>query len=165
MKIRHDSRALPTGRITTNSFHVPVYYPISAFEKIAIEAPYHELTNGGHITYVELDGDPTQNLEAFEAVVRAMKEAGIGYGAINHPVDRDPVCGYTGIIGEVCPRCGRREGEGVPLSKLQKLGLYKKLQQHHDRLSRRPCRRSRPSAEYIENRQKVTGKGAFYHGN
>ena len=54
-----------------------------------------------------------------------MKEAGIGYGAINHPIDRDPVCGYTGIIGEVCPRCGRREGEGVPLSKLQKLGLYK----------------------------------------
>ena len=73
-------------------------------------------------SYIELDGDPTQNLEAFEAVVRAMKEAGIGYGAINHPIDRDPVCGYTGIIGEVCPRCGRREGEGVPLSKLQKLG-------------------------------------------
>ena len=94
-------------------------------EKIAREAPYHELTNGGHISYIELDGDPTQNLEAFEAVVRAMKEAGIGYGAINHPIDRDPVCGYTGIIGEVCPRCGRREGEGVPLSKLQKLGLYK----------------------------------------
>ena len=109
----------------TNSFHVPVYFPISAFEKIAREAPYHELTNGGHISYIELDGDPTQNLEAFEAVVRAMKEAGIGYGAINHPIDRDPVCGYTGIIGEVCPRCGRREGEGVPLSKLQKLGLYK----------------------------------------
>ena len=111
----------------TNSFHVPVYYPISAFEKIVREAPYHELTNGGHISYIELDGDPTQNLEAFEAVVRAMKEAGIGYGAINHPIDRDPVCGYTGIIGETCPRCGRHEGEGVPLSKLQKLGLYKNL--------------------------------------
>ena len=111
----------------TNSFHVPVYYPIGAFEKIAREAPYHEMTNGGHISYIELDGDPTQNLEAFEAVVRAMKEAGIGYGAINHPIDRDPVCGYTGIIGETCPRCGRREGEGVPLSKLQKLGLYKHL--------------------------------------
>lgn len=111
----------------TNSFHVPVYYPIGAFDKIAREAPYHEMTNGGHISYIELDGDPTQNLEAFEAVVRAMKEAGIGYGAINHPIDRDPVCGYTGIIGETCPRCGRREGEGVPLSKLQKLGLYKNL--------------------------------------
>ena len=111
----------------TNSFHVPVYYPIGAFDKIMREAPYHELTNGGHISYIELDGDPSQNLEAFEAVVRAMKEAGIGYGAINHPIDRDPVCGYTGIIGETCPRCGRHEGEGVPLSKLQKLGLYKHL--------------------------------------
>ena len=111
----------------TNSFHVPVYYPISAFEKIRREAPYHALTNGGHISYVELDGDPTQNLEAFETVVRAMKEAGMGYGAINHPIDRDPICGYTGIIGDVCPRCGRREGEGVPLEKLQKLGMYKHL--------------------------------------
>lgn len=111
----------------TNSFHVPVYYPISAFEKIRRESPYHALTNGGHISYIELDGDPTQNLEAFETVVRAMKEAGMGYGAINHPIDRDPICGYTGIIGDVCPRCGRREGEGVPLEKLQKLGMYKHL--------------------------------------
>lgn len=95
----------------TNSFHVPVHYEISAFEKIQIEGPYHEMTNAGHITYVELDGDPTQNVEAFEKVVRAMKEAGVGYGSINHPVDRDPVCGYTGIIGEVCPACGREEGE------------------------------------------------------
>ena len=90
----------------TNSFHVPVYYKINAFDKIKIEAPFHNLTNGGHISYVELDGDPTKNLEAFD---RCMKESGIGYGSINHPVDRDPVCGYTGIIGEVCPRCGRRE--------------------------------------------------------
>ena len=111
----------------TNSFHVPVYYPISAFEKIRREAPYHNLTNGGHISYIELDGDPTQNLEAFEQVVRFMKESGIGYGSINHPVDRDPICGYTGIIGETCPRCGRKAGEGVPLEKLHKLGLYKHL--------------------------------------
>ncbi len=109
----------------TNSFHIPVYYPITAFRKIKLEAPYHELTNGGHISYVELDGDPTQNLDAFEAVVRYMKECGIGYGSINHPVDRDPICGYTGIIGDVCPRCGRREGEGVPLEKLRQLGVYK----------------------------------------
>ncbi|MCM1578285.1 MAG: anaerobic ribonucleoside triphosphate reductase [Ruminococcus sp.] len=95
----------------TNSFHVPVYYPISAFEKIKIEAPYHELTNAGHISYVELDGDPVTNLDAFEKVVRCMKEAGIGYGSINHPVDRDPICGYMGIINEVCPKCGRREEE------------------------------------------------------
>ena len=95
----------------TNSFHVPVYYKISAFNKIKIEAPYHELTNGGHISYVELDGDPTKNLEAFEQIIRCMKESGIGYGSINHPVDRDPVCGYTGIIKELCPCCGRRAFE------------------------------------------------------
>ncbi|HEY9062754.1 MAG TPA: anaerobic ribonucleoside triphosphate reductase [Pseudobacteroides sp.] len=95
----------------TNSFHIPVYYEISAFDKIRIEAPYHELTNAGHITYVELDGNPSQNLAAFEKIVRAMKESGIGYGSINHPVDRDPVCGYTGIIGNECPSCGRQEGE------------------------------------------------------
>lgn len=94
----------------TNSFHVPVYHEIGAFDKIRIEAPYHELTNAGHISYVELDGDPSQNLEAFEKIVRAMKEAGMGYGSINHPVDRDPVCGYTGIIGNTCPSCGREEG-------------------------------------------------------
>ena len=88
----------------TNSFHIPVYYEINAFEKIRLEAPYHALTNGGHISYIELDGDPLKNLDAFEAVVRCMKESGVGYGSINHPVDRDPVCGYTGIIDEVCPR-------------------------------------------------------------
>ena len=93
----------------TNSFHVPVYYKISAFNKIKIEAPYHNLTNGGHISYVELDGDPTQNLEAFEQIIRCMKESGVGYGSVNHPVDRDPICGYTGIIKDVCPHCGRSE--------------------------------------------------------
>ncbi len=96
----------------TNSFHVPVYYPISAFDKIRLEAPYHSLTNGGHISYVELDGDPLKNLDAFEQVVRYMKESGIGYGSINHPVDRDPMCGYTGIIDNVCPKCGRKEHDG-----------------------------------------------------
>ena len=116
----------------TNSFHVPVYYPISAFKKIKLEAPYHELTNGGHISYVELDGDPTQNLDAFEAVVRYMKECGIGYGSINHPVDRDPICGYTGIIDDVCPRCGRREGEPVSVEKLRRLGVY--INQNSDTL-------------------------------
>jgi ribonucleoside-triphosphate reductase len=97
----------------TNGFHVPVYHPISAFEKIEIEAPYHALTNAGHITYVELDGDVAHNIEAFEKIVRAMKEAGIGYGSVNHPVDRDPVCGYNGIIDDVCPGCGRREEDDV----------------------------------------------------
>lgn len=105
----------------TNSFHVPVYYPIRAFEKIQIEAPYHALTNAGHISYVELDGDTCKNLEAFESVIRFMKEQGIGYGSVNHPVDRDPICGYTGVIDDVCPRCGRREGEGVSIEKLNEL--------------------------------------------
>lgn len=95
----------------TNSFHVPVYYKINAFEKIKKEAPYHELTNGGHISYIELDGDPQKNMDAFEQVVRCMKESGVGYGSINHPVDRDPCCGYTGIIDDVCPMCGRKEHE------------------------------------------------------
>ena len=93
----------------TNSFHVPVYYPISAYKKIQIEGPYHALTNGGHISYIEMDGDPTKNLAAFEAIVRCMHDNGIGYGSVNHPVDRDPVCGYTGIINGVCPKCGRSE--------------------------------------------------------
>ena len=109
----------------TNSFHVPVYYPISAFDKINIEAPYHALTNAGHITYVELDGDTANNLEAFEAVVRAMKDAGIGYGSINHPVDRDPVCGYNGIIGEQCPKCGRREADdGISFERIRRITGY-----------------------------------------
>ncbi len=95
----------------TNSFHVPVYFHINAFDKIRIEAPYHNLTNGGHISYVELDGDPTKNLDAFEQIIRCMKESGIGYGSINHPVDRDPICGYTGVIEDVCPQCGRRDHE------------------------------------------------------
>ena len=107
----------------TNSFHVPVYFPIGAFEKIAIEAPYHDLTNAGHISYVELDGDTAKNPEAFESVIRFMKEAGVGYGSVNHPVDRDPVCGYTGVIDDVCPRCGRREGEPVTIERLNELRM------------------------------------------
>ncbi len=109
----------------TNGFHVPVYYDISAFDKIDIEAPYHALTNGGHISYVELDGDPTNNLEAFEAVIRHMKESGMGYGSVNHPVDRDPVCGYNGIIGDVCPKCGRTEEEhGVAFERIRRITGY-----------------------------------------
>lgn len=105
----------------TNSFHVPVYFPITAYKKLETEAPYHALTNAGHISYVELDGDIGKNLKAFESVIRYMKEIGVGYGSVNHPVDRDPVCGYTGIIGEVCPRCGRREGEGITKERLMEL--------------------------------------------
>ena len=108
----------------TNSFHVPVYYPISAFKKIDIEAPYHALCNAGHISYIELDGDPSDNIEAFEAVIRHMHDAGIGYGSVNHPVDRDPVCGFAGIIkGDRCPSCGRKEGD-VLFERLRRITGY-----------------------------------------
>ena len=108
----------------TNSFHVPVYYSISAFNKIKLEAPYHALTNAGHISYIELDGDPLKNLDAFEAIVRCMKEQGIGYGAINHPVDYDPDCGYTGVIDDVCPKCGRRETREHPFDRIRRITGY-----------------------------------------
>lgn len=101
----------------TNSFHVPVYYNIGVAEKIEKEAPFHSLCNAGHITYVELDGDTTSNLSAFETIVRHMHDCGIGYGAINHPVDRDPICGYRGVIYDTCPCCGRKEFEAVPMEK------------------------------------------------
>ena len=109
----------------TNGFHVPVYFDISAFDKIALEAPYHALTNGGHISYIELDGDPSDNLEAFESVIRYMKDCGMGYGSVNHPVDRDPVCGYNGIIEDVCPKCGRTEDEhNQPFERIRRITGY-----------------------------------------
>lgn len=108
----------------TNSFHIPVYFPISAFKKIQLEAPYHALTNAGHISYIELDGDPTKNIDAFEKVVRYMKTQGIGYGSINHPVDRDPVCGYNGIIGDTCPKCGRSEENGPSFQRIRRITGY-----------------------------------------
>ncbi len=107
----------------TNSFHVPVYYPTDFYHKLSVEAPYHALTNGGHISYVEMDGDPSTNLAAFEKVVRMMKELGIGYGAINHPIDRDPVCGFNGIINDECPCCGRTE-DGVPFERIRRITGY-----------------------------------------
>lgn len=131
----------------TNSFHVPVGFPLSAYEKIEIEAPYHTLTNAGHISYVELDGDPTDNLAAFEQVIRCMKEKGMGYGSVNHPVDRDPVCGFTGIIGEQCPGCGRTEEDGVSFERIRRITGYlvgtlerfndAKRSEEHDRVKHR----------------------------
>jgi ribonucleoside-triphosphate reductase len=110
----------------TNSFHIPVYHNISAFDKIMLEAPYHELTNAGHITYIELDGNPSDNLEAFETIIKAMKEQGIGYGSINHPVDRDPICGFSGVIeGNVCPICGRDENESdIKFERIRRITGY-----------------------------------------
>ena len=116
----------------TNSFHIPVWQDISAFDKIRLEAPYHALCNAGHISYVELDGDTTKNVEAFEAIVRCMHDQGIGYGSINHPVDRDPVCGYVGVIGDVCPRCGRREGEEISPERIAELRrMYPEMPAFH----------------------------------
>lgn len=108
----------------TNSFHIPVYYKISIADKIHIEAPYHALTNAGHISYIELDGDTTNNIEAFEKIIRIMKEENIGYGAINHPVDRDPICGFNGVIGDVCPGCGRTEEDGVHFERIRRITGY-----------------------------------------
>lgn len=105
----------------TNSHHIPVKFPISAYRKIKLEAPFHELENGGHITYVELDGDTAKNPDAVMSVVKCMHDSGIGYGAVNHPVDRDPVCGYTGVIGDTCPLCGRHDGEAVSEEKLRQI--------------------------------------------
>ena len=107
----------------TNSFHVPVYYEISAADKIKTEGPFHALCNAGSISYVEMDGDLTKDVEAFKNVILYMKDCGVGYGSINHPVDRCPVCNYVGIIGDVCPRCGRKDGEGVSIERLRKLGV------------------------------------------
>ena len=105
----------------TNSFHVPVYYKTTVKHKLEVEGVYHKYTNAGHISYIELDGDTVNNVEAFESVVRIMHDSDIGYGAINHPVDRDPVCGYVGVIKDVCPRCGRHEGEGIEMEKINNL--------------------------------------------
>ena len=109
----------------TNSFHVEVAYEISAYDKIRIEAPYHQYCPAGQISYLELNSDAVSNIDAMETLVNAMCDSGMGYFAINHPVDRDPVCGYVGYFPNgVCPRCGRKEGEGVSVSKLLSLRSY-----------------------------------------
>ena len=100
-----------------------MYFNISAFEKIQLEAPYHALTNAGHISYVEMDGDPLKNLDAFEKIVRHMHDSGVGYGSINHPVDRDPVCGFNGVINDVCPGCGRAE-DGQTFERIRRITGY-----------------------------------------
>ncbi|WP_139453162.1 anaerobic ribonucleoside triphosphate reductase [Campylobacter armoricus] len=107
----------------TNSFHIPVDFPISIYEKIQIEAPYHELNNGGHITYVELNGDVSKNLESFKRIIKCMKESNIGYGSINFPLDRDPVCGYSGVIDEFCPKCHRKEDD-IKFERIRRITGY-----------------------------------------
>lgn len=105
----------------TNSFHIPVEYSISCYRKLELEGPYHALTEGGHISYVELNGDPASNIDALDGIVHHMRDCGVGYGAINHPVDRDPVCGYLGVIGDVCPLCGRNDLEPASVDVLQRV--------------------------------------------
>ena len=88
-----------------NSFHVDVKEPISIVEKIKCEAPFHAITRGGHITYVELDGEAQKNVRAIAKIVKVMHDEGIGYGSINHPVDTCHNCGYKGVIFDKCPVC------------------------------------------------------------
>lgn len=120
----------------TNSSHVPVYYKIGAFDKIDIEAPYHALENAGHIAYIELDGDPSKNIAALESVVRHMHDMGIGYGAINHPVDKCRDCGYRGAGIEECPICGSKDIEklrritGYLVGSLDRWNNGKKAEEH-----------------------------------
>lgn len=122
-KLFGEIEGITNHKFYTNSFHIPVYYNISVFDKIKKEAPYHALTNGGHISYIEVDGDIAKNLDAFESFIRCMKEEGIGYGAINHPVDRDSICGFNGIIDNVCPKCGRSE-DSVPFERIRRITGY-----------------------------------------
>lgn len=88
-----------------NSFHVDVKEPISIIEKIKSEAPFHALTRGGHITYVELDGEAQKNVRSIAKIVKVMHDENIGYGSINHPVDTCHHCGYKGVIYDKCPIC------------------------------------------------------------
>lgn len=109
----------------TNSFHVPVHYKCSIVDKLNIEGPYHALTPAGHISYVEIDGDPAQNVDAMEDIVRLMRRADIGYGSINHPLDHDPLCGYRGVIEDtVCPSCGRAETSLDPFQRIRRITGY-----------------------------------------
>ncbi len=107
----------------TNSFHIPVNYKTNISSKIAIEAPYHAFANAGHITYIELEGNPHDNIAAFMKIIRKMKEANIGYGAINHPLDRDPICGFSGVINDQCPGCGRLEDD-VRFERIRRITGY-----------------------------------------
>ena len=135
-----------------------MYYPISAYDKIAIEAPYHALTNAGHISYIEMDGDPTENLGAFERVIRCMKEKGIGYGSVNHPVDRDPVCGFSGIIGDQCPGCGGAgPGEAQRLREAPPLSFVNEMLQKRDLISQVSFFLQVFPAKELRDREKLGG--------
>lgn len=105
----------------TNSNHVPVYYQCSARHKAEVEAPYHDLTRGGHIFYVEMDGDATHNPEVIMRVVDMMDQYNMGYGSVNHNRNRCLECGYENSISnlEQCPKCGSKH-----IDKLQRITGY-----------------------------------------
>jgi ribonucleoside-triphosphate reductase len=92
-----------------NSFHIDVKENISLIDKIKKEAPFHALTGGGHITYVELDGEAKKNVSSILKIVKVMHDENIGYGSINHPVDTCKRCGYRGVIYSTCPLCKSEE--------------------------------------------------------
>ncbi|CAM4244660.1 ribonucleoside-triphosphate reductase [Bacillus manliponensis] len=106
-------RGVTDRKYYTNSFHVPVYYPIKIIDKIRLEGPFHSLCNGGHITYIELGGAAVHNLKALEQIVKTMVRYEVGYGSMNHPVDRCKCCGYSGILNVECPNCGNDEEEKI----------------------------------------------------
>lgn len=126
----------------TNSNHVPVYYKCTALKKAQIEAPYHNLTRGGHIFYVEIDGDATHNPSVISSVVDMMDKYDMGYGSVNHNRNRCLDCGYENADAnlEVCPKCG-----GHHIDKLQRITGYLvgttdrwnsgKLAELHDRVT------------------------------
>lgn len=105
----------------TNSNHVPVYYHCSALHKAQVEAPYHKLTGGGHIFYVEIDGDATHNPEAVMAIVDMMDKYDIGYGSVNHTRNRCMDCGYENAEKDLqtCPKCGSKN-----IDRLQRITGY-----------------------------------------
>ncbi|TCZ80104.1 anaerobic ribonucleoside triphosphate reductase [Paenibacillus albiflavus] len=107
----------------TNSFHVPVYYHLSAARKIELEAPFHELCNAGAISYIELDGNARNNLEAFRKIVQYALNKDISYFSVNHPIDRCHACGYEGVIGDTCPNCHANESE-QSFSRLRRVTGY-----------------------------------------
>jgi len=102
-----------------NSFHVDVKEEIGMFEKIRREAPFHAITLGGHISYIELDGEAKKNVAVILKLVKTMKDEGIGYGSINHPVDTCQSCGYRGIIYDRCPVC-----KGDHIARLRRITGY-----------------------------------------
>ena len=93
----------------SNSFHVPVYYAMSTFDKIRSEGLFHSLCNAGHISYTELEAPPVHNIDAFDRIVRAMAAADFGYGGKNYPLDECRICRQSGVFGETCPHCGSPE--------------------------------------------------------